>query len=449
MALERKDFLERVLALAAEKGFSECEVYYRRAVSFETLILEGEVSDYENSQEEGVSFRGTIGGRTGYAYTEQLEEEAVPFLVQAAKENAALFAQGEAEELYAGEEKYPLLPGVNEELERLTADEKIAAAKRMEKAALAGAEEIASLDYCALGTARLETAIRNSKGLDVFFAKNYATAFVSAIARKGDESKTGSYFWKDQNWDGFDPEKTGREAARRAAMHLGAVSIPSGKYAAVLYSEAMVALLAAFCGVFYAENVQKGFSLLGGRLGQKIASSAATLRDDALLPGGYASAPFDSEGVSGRNKAVIENGVLQTFLYNRRSARKDGVMSTGNGFKAGLTAPVKTACTNFYLQKGEKPLCGLLEAMQYGLLITDLMGLHAGTNAISGDFSLSAEGYLIEGGKIGRPVEQITIAGNFYRLLEEMEEAGNDIYFNASGKGSPSVRLRKLDIAGI
>lgn len=447
--MERKEFFGRVMAAAREEGFADCEIYYRRAASSETLILEGEVSDYENSREEGVSFRGNINGRTGYAYTERLEKDAVYFLVREAKENAALFAAGEAEELYPGEAEYPALRGIHEGLERLTAEEKIAAAKRMEKAALAGAEEVASLDYCALGTARLETAIRNSRGLDVFFEKNYATAFVSAIARKGDETKTGSYFWKDQDWDGFYPEKTGREAARRAAMQLGAASVPSGKYAAVLHGEAMVALLGAFCGVFYAENVQKGFSLLGGKIGEVIAAPAVTLRDDALLPGGYASTPFDSEGVSGKDKAVIEKGVLRTYLYNRKSARRDGVESTGNGFKAGLTAPVKTACTNFYLEKGEKSLRELLETLRDGLFITDLMGLHAGTNAISGDFSLSAAGFLVEDGKIGRPVEQITIAGNFYRLLEGMEETGNDMYFHSGGKGSPSVLVRRLDIAGM
>lgn len=447
--MERNEFFEQLAKAAETEGFTDCETYYQQADSFEVLVLEGKVSHYENSRTEGVSFRGNIRGRTGYACTEQLAADAIPFLVSAAKENAVLLPPEDAEELYPGEKEYPVLQGIHEGLERLSVSEKIDAAKRMEQAALAGAEEVALLDYCVLGTVRVETVIRNSRGLDVSFAKNYATAFVSAIARKGDETKTGSYFWKDQDWNGFDPEKTGREAARRAAMQLGAASVPSGKYDAVLYGEAMVALLGAFCGIFYAENVQKGFSLLGGKLGQNIASTVVTLRDDALLTGGYASTPFDSEGVSGRNKAVIENGTLRTFLYNRKSAKADGAESTGNGFKAALTAPVKTACTNFYLQKGTKSRDELFEALQNGLFITDLMGLHAGTNTVSGDFSLSASGFLIENGKLGRPVEQITIAGNFYRLLEAIEDVANDMYFSSGGKGSPSILVRGLDIAGM
>jgi PmbA protein len=124
------------------------------------------------------------------------------------------------------------------------------------------------------------------------------------------------------------------------------------------------------------------------------------------------------------------------------------VTSTGNGFKAGLTGSVKTATTNFYLAKGGISQEELFSQMGEGLFITSLMGLHSGCNAVSGDFSLSAEGFRVEGGKLGQPVEQITIAGNFYHLLEAVEEIADDLYFGSAGIGSPSVLVRNLDIAG-
>ena len=446
--MERQEFLDKVLAYGKQEGFAECEVFYRGGKAFEVLILEGEVSNYENCREEGLAFRGNINGRTGYAYTEQLTEAAIPFLVNTAKENAALLSPEDREDLYEGEESYPELEGINEELEQLAVSEKIAAAMKMEQAALAGAEEVASLDYCALGTGLAEIAIKNTKGLDVSFGKNFATAYVSAIAKKGEETKTGSYFWKAQDWKDFDPEKTGKEAAKRAASHLGAATVPSGKYDVVLEGRAMVSLLGAFAGIFFGENAQKGFSMLQGKTGEKIASDKVTLRDDALLAGGYGTQPFDSEGVSGKNKAVIEKGVLKTLLYNRKTAQKDGVKSTGNGFKAGLTGSVKTATTNFYLTKGELSREELFGKMGDGLFITSLMGLHSGCNAVSGDFSLSAEGFKIEGGRQGQPVEQITVAGNFYSLLLVIEDTAEDLYFSASGIGAPSAFVRNLDIAG-
>ena len=143
--MERKEFLEKVLAYGRQAGFADCEVYYRGGKAFEVLILEGEVSDYENSREEGLAFRGNIDGRTGYAYTEQLTEDAIAYLVETAKENAALLSPEDCEELYAGEESYPELEGVNAALEELRVEEKINAAMRMETAALAGAEEGAGL----------------------------------------------------------------------------------------------------------------------------------------------------------------------------------------------------------------------------------------------------------------------------------------------------------------
>ena len=327
--MERQKFLDQVLAYGKQAGFAECEVFYRGGKAFEVLIMEGEVSNYENSKEEGLAFRGNIDGRTGYAYTEQLTEAAIPFLVNMAKENAALLSPEDREDLYEGEESYPELDGVNQELEELEVGEKIAAAMKMEEAALAGAEEVASLDYCALGTALAEISIKNTKGLDVSFAKNFATAYVSAIARKGGETKTGTYFWKAQDWNDFDPEKTGREAAKRAASHLGAGSVPSGKYDVILDGRTMVSLLGAFAGIFFGENAQKGFSMLKGKTGEKIASEKVTLRDDALLAGGYGTQPFDSEGVSGKNKAVIEKGVLRTLLQRGRNHRKPRCIPNG------------------------------------------------------------------------------------------------------------------------
>ena len=104
--------------------------------------------------------------------------------------------------------------------------------------------------------------------------------------------------------------------------------------------------------------------------------------------------------------------------------------------------------TNFYLAPGQRSQEELLADMGEGILITDITGLHAGANTVSGDFSLSAEGFLVTEGKLGRAVEQITVAGNFYELLKNITEAANDLYFTSGGKGAPSVRVREMDIAG-
>lgn len=446
--MERSEFQKKLIGLALAEGFSDCEAYYRENRHFEVMVLEGEISDYENSGLRGVAFRGTFAGRTGYAYTERMEEEDISYLVRSAKENAVLLPESERERLYAPEEAGGCWEKIHPHLEQLTAEEKVQAAKRMEAAALQGADQVVSMDYCVLGTDWTETAIQNSLGLDVCCRRNMVTAYVCAIAKAGDEVKTGAHFWKGQDWHSFDPAATGKQAAQMAASHLGAGGMASGRYGVVLEGRVMASFLRVFAPVFYGETVQKGFSLLEGKKDEKIAADCVSLRDDPLLETGYVYAPFDSEGVPCRNKAVVEKGVLKTFLYNMKSAEKDGVASTGNGFKAGLTSPVKTAVTNFYLEPGKRSREELLAELGEGLIITDITGLHAGANTVSGDFSLSAEGFLVEKGKQSRPVEQITVAGNFYELLENILEVGSDLYFAGNGTGSPSVRVREMSVAG-
>lgn len=206
-------------------------------------------------------------------------------------------------------------------------------------------------------------------------------------------------------------------------------------------------MLTTFCGMFSAENAQQGLSLLAGKEGETVASMAVTLMDDPLLKDGFASSPFDAEGSASRTKAVIENGVLKTLLHNRKTARKQGVETTGNAARS-YASGMTVAPTNMFFKPGEKSLDELMANMGDGIVITDVSGLHAGANVISGDFSLISGGYMVEGGKRGRSVEQITVAGNFYKLLESIQAVGNDLLFPGGGIGCPSVDVGTLVISG-
>ena len=148
-------------------------------------------------------------------------------------------------------------------------------------------------------------------------------------------------------------------------------------------------------------------------------------------------------------KSIIDKGVFATALYDLKSAYKAGKASTGNGFRSG--SAVSEMPTNLIVEPGEKDFDQLVEEVGEGIILTDLSGLHAGVNAISGDFSLLCEGYLIENGKKGRPVEQITVAGNFYDVLKSIKSIGKDVINLPSGEGeffTPSVYIESLAISG-
>ena len=143
---------------------------------------------------------------------------------------------------------------------------------------------------------------------------------------------------------------------------------------------------------------------------------------------------------------VIDKGVLTTLLHSRKTARKQGVQSTGNAHRA--NGAIRVAPTNFFFKPGEKDLAALMEDVGNGLVITDLAGLHSGANPTSGDFSLLSKGYTIENGQRGHAVEQITVAGNFYEVLKNIVAVGSDLDFSGSSIGSPSVDVGTLKVSG-
>ena len=192
--------------------------------------------------------------------------------------------------------------------------------------------------------------------------------------------------------------------------------------------------------------------MLSGKLDSKIASEVVTIVDDPLIPWEFGSAPFDSEGVASYKKIVVEDGVFKTFLHNTKTARKDSVAPTGNGFKTNFDSAVSIAGTNFFVKPADKSLEALMAELGNGLMITDFAGLHSGVNPVSGEFSLQAEGFAIKDGKKDRPVEQITVSGSFFDMLNSITAVGSDLKFGTPGPagniGSPSLLIRDLDIAG-
>ena len=210
----------------------------------------------------------------------------------------------------------------------------------------------------------------------------------------------------------------------------------------------MVQLLETFEGTFSADAAQKTPSHSKGTQGQMIASPIVTIVDDPLMYGGLASAPFDDEGVATFTKELVHEGKLNTLLHNLKTAHKQGVKSTGNGFKASYASSVNVSESNLYLRAGEKSFQDLMEEINEGVIITDLAGLHSGANTVSGDFSLAAKGFYVKDGKKTFPVEQITLAGNYFDLLKNITVIGNDLKFPMSNVGSPSVIATGLSIAG-
>lgn len=446
--MELELFVDSLFKKASEAGFSEYEVYYVDRESLGISVYKEEVEKYNLNNSAGLSFRGKLGDRIGYSYTEILDEDAIDMLVKKAKENVSAIENNDIQFIYEGDKEYKKISTYYEALENLAPDKLINIAINMEKEAKKYCDKVESFSGCAISYSSGKYGIINSKGLNLKNKSNLLTAYVVPIVKDGENMYDGCGYVVAKSLDEIDPAKIAKMGVDEALSKIGATSIPAGNYKVIINNEAMVSLLSTFAGIFSGDAVQKGLSLLKGKEGEIIASDIVNLVDDPHLKDGLASVAFDDEGVATVKTYLIQDGKLNTLLHNLKTANKAGVKSTGNGFKASYASPISVSPTNFYIEPGVNSLEEMTKKIDKGLIITDLAGLHSGANSITGDFSLAAKGFYIENGVKTHPVEQITVAGNFFTLLTDIEEVGNDLRFPMSSVGSPSIMIKELSIAG-
>ncbi len=448
----QKKYIKELIDKAVAYGFEEAEACFMSNASMEVNILNGEVSSYENSTMQGVGFRGKKNGQMGGSFTTSQEDDAMDFMIRTAMENCEVLDDEDEEFIYCDPDNAHLesiqLSGF---YDKNTYDNFSKVGLKLEKDILALSSDIKAVDYLSIGCGTGPSMSVNTKGLYTYKDSDFISIFAEARAEKDGVVKTAGNFWFGKDIDAFDEEKFLSKLKKKLLSKFGASSVKSGSYKVILDSEAFVSLFQTFMGAFSSYSMQKGLSLLAGKEGEKIASDIFTIREEPMYEDALEKFPFDSEGVLTKSKALIDNGVFVKALYNLKTANKAGTESTGNGFKGAFSAPVGIAATNLVITPGEKDFDQLCEWVGDGIYLTELNGLHAGVNKISGDFSLFCEGFLIKDGKIERPVEQITVADNFYDLLKKIIATGSDTISVPEGKGEyfcPSVVISNMNISG-
>ena len=446
--MELNLFVKELFSKAQEEGFSEYEVYYVDRESLSISVYKEEVEKYNLNNSAGLSFRGKFGDRIGYSYTEILDEDSIEMLVKKAKENVLAIENNDIQFIYEGDKEYKEISTYHEELEDIPADKLINIAISMEKEAKKYCNKVESFSGCSVSYSSGKYGIINSKGLNLSNKSNLLTAYVVPIVKDLDKMYDGCGYVVAKSLNDVKPDKIAKMGVDEALSKIGGTSIASGNYKVIINNEAMVSLLSTFAGIFSGDAVQKGLSLLKDKEGEIIAADIVNLVDDPHLEDGLASVSFDDEGVATLKTYLIKNGKLNSLLHNLKTANKAGVKSTGNGFKSSYASPISVSPTNFYIEPGINSLEEMTKKINKGLIITDFAGLHSGANSITGDFSLAAKGFYIEDGIKTHPVEQITVAGNFFTLLNNIEEIGSDLKFPMSSVGSPSIIIKELSIAG-
>lgn len=442
--MDKNTFIDLVFKKAKQKNIEEFEIYFLSGTNTSLKVYNEKIDSFSDNQNQGISFRGKFKEKMGYSYTESFTEEDADFLIKEAEENASVIESDDEQIIYDGKGNYVSVETYDSSLENLEISKIEEFLINMEKEALQYDSRIKRVSTCVFGMGKSERIIKNSKGVDLRDRGNVAYVYISVAAEENGIIKTGSEFKVGRDFNEFNYKEISHRAAYKALSKFNSISVDLKESRCVIENLAFTSLLESMAGIFSAEAVQKGVSLLKGKIGEKIASDKVSVIDNPHLEKSEGAASFDSEGVPTKYKELISNGVLKTYLYNLKTAKKDGVESTGNASKGGYKGTVGISSFNLYVQNGVKSFEELLKDVNEGILITDFAGLHSGLNSISGDFSLAAEGFVIENGKKGRALNQMTVAGNFFEVLKNIEEVGNDIRFSLSSTGSPSVIIKNL-----
>jgi TldD protein len=455
--------IDRVMGQLLGASVDAADVYLQHT-RFESWALEdGIVKEGSHSIEQGAGLRAVSGEKTGFAYSDEI---ALPTLLEAARNARAIARQGRQDRReVAARQRPPALYLPLDPLRSLPEEEKIALLKRLD-------EECRRLDprveqvFVSLSGCQDVVLVIDQDGAVHGDVRPLIRLNVSVIVEQDGRREQGSsggggrtdyrYFLEQDRASGY-----AREAVRQALVNLEATDAPAGTMTVVLGPGWPGVLLHEAIGHgLEGDFNRKGTSAFSGRVGERVASSLCTVVDDGTLPGRRGSLTIDDEGSPTRNTVLIENGILKGYMQDKLNARLMGVPPTGNGRRESYAHLPLPRMTNTYMLPGPHHPGEIIASVKNGLYAKNFGG--GQVDITSGKFVFSAsEAYLIEDGRITRPVKGATLIGNGPDVLTRVSMVGNDLELDTGvgtcgkdgqsvpvGVGQPTLRVDGLTVGG-
>ena len=445
---DTSSIVDSIMARLSHEGLDGYEVYMTYSNGLTIEIKDGVIDVFVRSENAGLSLRGLKEQRPGFAFSTDLSSKVIPDLI----EQVVRGASATDPDPFVG---FPLPPAktppqfdqFDHDLQRIPVEDKIDRARTLEAAARSSDPRIKKVRKAAYVETTGTVTICNHTGLKLSYQKTLVSGSIMVVAEEGENAEIGWDYGLSPFFEQLDMGLIGATAARRAVRMLGARSVRSMQVPAILPPWVASDVLKVLSASFMADNLQKGKSILLGRMGEPVFSPRVTIVDDGLYPAGIASSPFDDEGSFHDRSVLVSEGVVQGFLYDQYTANKESRRSTGNAGRLGIKAPPSVQATNFYIRNGFLDPDELSSSLREGLMVTDIIGLHT-ADPISGDFSVGAAGLWINAGETVFPVKGIAISGNLIDLFSNVDGVGTDLKFYGQF-GAPSLRISTLNIAGL
>lgn len=454
------ELLQKLVTRALARGGEYADVFVEYRESTALVVEDGKLEKVVTGSEAGVGIRLIYDGRTAYAFSNDLSEEA---LTAAAAEVSAA-AKGSSTEVMldlAIRRPAALFP-VKMLPSAVPLDRKIHLVRLADRTARAFDSRVRQVTAVYRDSVQ-KVRIATSGGYIAQDDRVYTTAMVQVLAAEGNVLQTGyepvGGFTGFELFDACDFEALSLKAARRAVQMLSARPCPGGRMPVIIAASAGGTMIHEAIGHgLEADLAQQGLSVFSGKTGTQVASELISVVDDATLEGRRGSLGFDDEGVPARRTILVENGILKSYMYDRLTAMKDHVSSTGNGRRESARHRPIPRMTNTFILPGKTPADRIASSVDRGLLVTKMGG--GQVNTVTGDFVFEVqEGYLIEHGAVGELVREATLTGNGPQVLMSIDMVGDDLGFSIGtcGKdaqgvpvsdGMPTVRIPELVVGG-
>ena len=434
---ELEAIVQKVLDLSADRGATSAEAAVSSDTGLSVTARLGEVETLEYHKDQGVGVTVYFGQRKGSSSTSDLRPEALVEAVEA----ACRIARYTEEDGCAGLADAELMAYDYPDLELdhpwdIDAEAAVELAKQTEASALELDERITNSDGGTVNAFRGASVYGNSHGFIGGYSSTRHSMSCSVIGEADGLMQRDYWYSVSRDPSQLEsPEQIGRMAAERTLHRLGARQISTRQAPIIFAADIARSFIGHFVGAIRGSAQYRKASFLLDHLGQQIFPEEIHIHEQPYIHGGLGSAPFDSEGVKTREKDMIANGVLQSYVLDSYSARKLGMKTTGN---AG-------GVRNLTVDPTAGDLRSIMQGMGTGLLVTELIG--HGINMVTGDYSRGASGFWIENGEIAYPVEEITIAGNLKNMFLGIQAVGSD----SDNRGSirtGSILIDQMTIAG-
>ena len=444
------DLLELATRIAGwARDGEQVEAYVARGRDTEVVVYGGDVESLSSATSEGLGVRVISGRRQGFAYAGSLDEEVAGETLEEARDNASFGSPDEHLVLPVPDGVAPRdLDLWREDLAGFTTDAKVELALELERRVKGGDPRIRSVQSSDYGDALVEAAVANSTGIAAGYRRSVCYLSAYALAGEGDDTQTGGGYSVGRSPGELDVDEAAGDAVERATRLLGAKKPRSARLPVVLDNRITTTLLSVLAGTLSGEAVLKGRSLFANRVGEQVGVPGLVLVDDPTHPEAYGAAVYDAEGLACRRNVLIEDGVLQGFLYNTYAGRRAGVPSTASAVRGGFKSRPGVGARALALEPGTKTQDQILAEVDEGLLVQTVSGVHSGVNPVSGDFSVGAEGLMVRGGALAEPVREITIASTIQRMLQEVVAVGNDLEWLPGPAAGVTVAIADMSMSG-